>query len=40
MKKNKLRVGIIGLGSQGSVYAGFFKAGLVKNGTLAAVWVI
>ncbi|MBQ9506174.1 MAG: Gfo/Idh/MocA family oxidoreductase [Clostridia bacterium] len=37
MKKNKLRVGIIGLGSQGSVYAGFFKAGLVKNGTLAAV---
>ena len=37
MKKDKIRVGIIGLGNQGSVYAGFFNAGLVKHGTLAAV---
>ena len=37
MEKSRIRVGVIGLGSQGSVYARFFKAGLVKHGTLTAV---
>lgn len=37
MKKPKIRVGIVGFGSQGSIYTGFLAAGLVKNGCLAAV---
>lgn len=35
--KAKIRVGVVGFGGQGSVYVGFLKAGLVKNGILSAV---
>ena len=35
--KNKARIGIVGLGNQGSVYARLLKTGLVRDGVLAAV---
>ncbi|MCI8421328.1 MAG: hypothetical protein HFE34_03470 [Clostridia bacterium] len=36
-KQNKIRYGIIGIGKQGSRYAGQLFAGMDKNGVLTAV---
>lgn len=37
MKRNKARIGVVGFGNQGSVYVRLLKAGLVRDGVLAAV---
>ena len=38
MKRQKARIGIIGFGNQGSAYVRLLKAGLVRDGVLAALF--